>query len=51
MGVIHILADGTKIADITGHVVKADEAVAAYQLMRSINQRAEDKNHEEKAHL
>ena len=39
----HILKDGTEVADITGHVIKADQFEVLYQIMDSINERV---NHE-----
>ena len=38
MSVIHVLADGTRTTDITGHVVKVDSARTVYQLIARINQ-------------
>ena len=35
--VIHILKDGTKPKDITGHVVKYEDAKTVYQLISNIN--------------
>lgn len=37
MSVIHILKDGSQVKDITGHVVKMDDAGALYSLMDEIN--------------
>ncbi len=39
MKITHILADGTKKADITGHVVKAEEATDFYKILETINNR------------
>lgn len=33
----HILRDGTVLKDITGHVVKVEDAKAVYVLMDKIN--------------
>ena len=33
----HILKDGTVLADITGHIVKMEDAKATYELMNKIN--------------
>lgn len=35
--VIHILKDGSRVTDISGHVVKIDEAKTAYSLLDRIN--------------
>lgn len=37
MGVIHILRDGTVLKDITGHVVRVEDAEPLYQLIHRIN--------------
>ena len=34
----HILKDGTVLTDITGHVVKIEDAKAIYALMDKINE-------------
>lgn len=47
MNVTHILADGRKTEDISGHVVKLEEAEAVYILMDEINTEKGDR-HEEK---
>ena len=39
MAVIHILKDGSQVSDITGHVVRMDDAGTLYQLIDSINRR------------
>ena len=36
--VIHILKDGTRPADISGHIVKGPEAEAVYNLMNRISE-------------
>lgn len=43
MTIHHILKDGTKVPDITGHVIKADEHETLYQVINKINER---KKHE-----
>lgn len=37
--VINILRDGTRLDDLAGHVVRVQEAEAAYDLMDKINER------------
>lgn len=37
MGVVHILKDGSIVGDITGHVVRVEDAGPLYQLIDSIN--------------
>lgn len=37
MSVIHILKDGSTIKDITGRVVRLEDAGAIYQLLHNIN--------------
>lgn len=37
MAVIHILKDGRIVDDITGHVVKMEDAEPLYNLMQRIN--------------
>lgn len=39
MAVIHILKDGTRLDDITGHVVRMEDAEELYRLIDSINQK------------
>ena len=43
MAVRHILKDGSEIHDITGHVVKMDDAQVVYALMDRINEKAKRK--------
>lgn len=38
MKVVHILKDGSVLNDITGHVVKVEDAAPLYDLIDSINQ-------------
>ena len=44
MRVVHILKDGTILTDITGHVVRAEDAGPLYQLIDRINQKGPKKN-------
>ena len=37
MQVIHILKDGSVVEDITGHVVRMEDATPLYQLIDKIN--------------
>ena len=37
MGVFHILKDGSRPTDITGRVVRLEDATPLYQLLHSIN--------------
>lgn len=37
MAVIHILKDGSVVKDITGHVVKLEDASPLYQLIHKLN--------------
>lgn len=39
MPIIHILRDNRRVNDISGYVVKAEEAKSVYQLIDKINQR------------
>ena len=41
MRVIHILKDGSRIDDITGHVVKMEDAETLYKMIRDINRKSE----------
>lgn len=38
MAVIHILKDGRIVDDITGHIVKMEDAEPLYNLMQRINE-------------
>lgn len=38
--IIHVLKDGTVLEDLTGHVVKIEDAETLYKLMDSINREA-----------
>jgi len=45
MRVIHYLKDGTQVKDITGRVVKMEDAAPLYQMIRGINRKSnEQKN-------
>lgn len=37
MAVIHILKDGSKPTDITGHIVRLEDANLLYQMVHRIN--------------
>lgn len=39
MAVIHVLKDGRRVDDITGHVVQVRDASQLYRLMRDLNSR------------
>ena len=39
MSVIHILKDGSRPTDITGHIVRIENANSLYQLLHSINRK------------
>ena len=43
MAVIHILKDGSIVKDITGHVVRMEDAGPLYQLIDSINREGSKK--------
>ena len=38
--ITHIMMDGTILTDITGHVVRKEEAEAVYVLLDAINERS-----------
>ena len=44
MQVIHILKDGSEVKDITGRIVRLNDAGALYGLIREINRKSEKKN-------
>lgn len=52
MGVVHILKDGSIVKDITGHVVRMEDAGPLYDLIDSINREGSKKKivHSEKLH-
>lgn len=39
MSVIHILKDGSRPADISGHIVRLEDATPLYQFLHSINRK------------
>ena len=39
MSVIHILKDGSRPPDITGHIVRLEDVSPLYQLLHSINKK------------
>lgn len=41
MRVIHILKDGSEVENITGRVVRIDDADTLYSLIRKINSKSE----------
>ena len=51
MGVVHILKDGSIVMDITGHVVRVEDANPLYQFIDSINRTGSKKKqvHNEKS--
>lgn len=51
MGVVHILRDGSIVKDITGHVVRMEDAGPLYDLIDSINREGSQKKivHSEKS--
>lgn len=42
MAVIHILKDGSVVKDITGHVVRVEDAGPLYRLIDSINRKGSE---------
>ena len=49
MGVVHILKDGSVVKDITGHVVRMEDAGPLYDLIDRINRNGSKKSvHNEK---
>lgn len=52
MKVIHILKDGSIVKDITGHVVRMEDAGPLYDLIDTINREGSKKKilHSEKLH-
>lgn len=52
MAVIHILRDGSIVKDITGHVVRMEDAGPLYDLIDRINREGSKKKtvHSEKLH-
>lgn len=51
MTVIHILKDGSRIEDITGRVVKIEDAEVLYSMFRNINVEAEKFNKKNESFL
>lgn len=47
MAVVHILKDGSVIEDITGHVVRMEDAGPLYELIDRINRNGSKKVHNE----
>ena len=44
MAIRHILRDGTVLNDITGHVVKMEDAQVVYAILDKIHERKEREN-------
>lgn len=44
MSITHILADGTVKTDITGHIVKQEEAPEFYELIRRVTTNEKQKS-------
>lgn len=42
MNVVHILKGGSQVADITGHVVRVNDAGTLYQLIDNINRKGSE---------
>lgn len=49
MSVVHILKDGSIVKDITGHVVRVEDASALYEYMRSVNKKGYHKKSNKKS--
>lgn len=43
--VVHILKDGTIVEDITGHVVRMEDAAPLYELIDNINRQGSERVH------
>lgn len=41
MRIIHVLKDGREVNDLTGHVVKMEDAGSLYSMIRAINCKSE----------
>lgn len=39
MRVIHVLKDGTVVPDITGHIVRIQDATPLYRLIQNLNKK------------
>ena len=50
MSVVHILKNGSIVKDITGHVVKIEDAKTLYQLIDGINRNGFKTVHSEKSY-
>ena len=50
MSVVHILKNGSVLSDITGHIVKIEDARSLYQLIDGINRNGFKTVHSEKSH-
>ena len=50
MSVVHILKNGSILNDITGHIVKIEDAKSVYQLLDGINRKGLKTVHSEKSH-
>ena len=48
MGVVHILRDGSVVKDITGHVVRMEDARPLYNLIDRINRQGSKRKRNEK---
>ena len=48
MSVYHILKDGSRPKDITGHVVKVEEATTFYEIIKKLNRRLLNENQSSK---
>ena len=44
MAVYHILKDGSTLTDITGHVVRIEDAAPFYELLSNFNTYGREKN-------
>lgn len=47
MRIIHFLADGSRLEDITGHVVKFEDAAPLYEMIETINLKMETLHNQE----
>lgn len=48
MSVFHVLKDGSRPKDITGHVVKVEEATNFYEIIKKVNRRLLNENQNRK---
>jgi hypothetical protein len=44
VAVYHVLADGSRPADITGHIVRVEDAGVLYNIIHKINERLNKEN-------